>query len=152
MLAFTKNRIIHVVLYTATTATFSICMSSWRSISLVGIGSFLTQERGWSRWVVARGTRWFVAALNWTWIKMCFHHGHCGTRNVKPVTCFISGDPSVWAVENSSRLRPPVYCDLPYWNIKKLNWKINSLAWVRERTIPTERPPLVCEVSANFCG
>jgi hypothetical protein len=27
----------------------------------------------------------------------------------------------------------------------------NSVAWVRERTIPTERPPLVGEVSANFC-
>jgi hypothetical protein len=30
--------------------------------------------------------------------------------------------------------------------------KKNSVAWVRERTIPTERPPLVGEVSANFCG
>jgi hypothetical protein len=28
----------------------------------------------------------------------------------------------------------------------------NSVAWVRERIIPTERPPLVGEVSANFCG
>jgi hypothetical protein len=28
----------------------------------------------------------------------------------------------------------------------------NSVAYVRERTIPTERPPLVGEVSANFCG
>jgi hypothetical protein len=27
-----------------------------------------------------------------------------------------------------------------------------SLALVRERTIPTERPPLVGEVNANFCG
>jgi hypothetical protein len=27
-----------------------------------------------------------------------------------------------------------------------------SMASVRERTIPTERPPLVGEVSANFCG
>jgi hypothetical protein len=26
------------------------------------------------------------------------------------------------------------------------------VAWVRERTIPTERPPLVGEVRANFCG
>jgi hypothetical protein len=26
----------------------------------------------------------------------------------------------------------------------------NSVAWVSERTIPTERPPLVGEVSANF--
>jgi hypothetical protein len=27
----------------------------------------------------------------------------------------------------------------------------NSVALLRERTIPTERPPLVGEVSANFC-
>jgi hypothetical protein len=27
-----------------------------------------------------------------------------------------------------------------------------SAALVRERTIPTERPPLVGEVTANFCG
>jgi hypothetical protein len=25
------------------------------------------------------------------------------------------------------------------------------MVWARERTIPTERPPLVGEVSANFC-
>jgi hypothetical protein len=29
---------------------------------------------------------------------------------------------------------------------------LNSVALVRERTVPTERPPLVGEVSANFCG
>jgi hypothetical protein len=34
---------------------------------------------------------------------------------------------------------------------KKLK-KLNSVALVRERTIPTERPPPVGEVSANFCG
>jgi len=28
----------------------------------------------------------------------------------------------------------------------------NSVSLVRERTIPTERPPLVGEVGANFCG
>jgi len=28
----------------------------------------------------------------------------------------------------------------------------NSVALVRERTIPTERPPPVGEASANFCG
>jgi hypothetical protein len=26
------------------------------------------------------------------------------------------------------------------------------MVWVRERTIPTDRPPLVGEVIANFCG
>jgi hypothetical protein len=30
--------------------------------------------------------------------------------------------------------------------------KLNSMAWVRERTIPTKRPPLVGEVIANLCG
>jgi hypothetical protein len=29
---------------------------------------------------------------------------------------------------------------------------LSSVASVLERTIPTERPPLVDEVSANFCG
>jgi hypothetical protein len=28
----------------------------------------------------------------------------------------------------------------------------NSVTLVRERTIPIERPPLVGEVSANYCG
>jgi hypothetical protein len=32
-----------------------------------------------------------------------------------------------------------------------LQTKLNSVALVRERTIPTERPPPVGEVSANFC-
>jgi hypothetical protein len=30
--------------------------------------------------------------------------------------------------------------------------KLNSVALVRKRTIPTERPPFVGEVSANFGG
>jgi hypothetical protein len=28
----------------------------------------------------------------------------------------------------------------------------NSVAFVRKQTMPTDRPPLVGEVSANFCG
>jgi hypothetical protein len=28
--------------------------------------------------------------------------------------------------------------------------KLNSMAWVRERTIPAEQPPLVGKVTANF--
>jgi len=37
-----------------------------------------------------------------------------------------------------------------YYVTKKT--KLNSVTLVRERTIPTERPPPVGEVSANFCG
>jgi hypothetical protein len=36
--------------------------------------------------------------------------------------------------------------------LKQYKLKLNSVVWVRERTIPTERPPLVGEVIANFCG
>jgi hypothetical protein len=32
------------------------------------------------------------------------------------------------------------------------NKQTNSAASVRQRTLPTERPPLVIEVSANFIG
>jgi hypothetical protein len=44
------------------------------------------------------------------------------------------------------------------WHIREENTyickykKLNSMALVRERTIPTEWPPPVGEVSANFCG
>jgi hypothetical protein len=34
----------------------------------------------------------------------------------------------------------------------KMNYLLTYfVALVRKRTIPTERPPLVCAVSANFC-
>jgi hypothetical protein len=36
--------------------------------------------------------------------------------------------------------------------VRRADSKLNSVALVRERTIPTERPPPVGEVSANFCG
>jgi hypothetical protein len=38
------------------------------------------------------------------------------------------------------------------WTVARNNNNNNSVALVRERTIPTERPPLVGEVNANFCG
>jgi hypothetical protein len=52
-----------------------------------------------------------------------------------------------WAVDPKTVpphefLFPPCYC----------NKKLSSVAWVRERTLPTEWPLLVGEVIANFCG
>jgi len=44
------------------------------------------------------------------------------------------------------------------WNLfpcsqyRRLYKQTNSVALVHTRTIPTERPPPVGEVSANFCG
>jgi hypothetical protein len=41
----------------------------------------------------------------------------------------------------------------PETKIEKINKKkLNSVAIVRKRSIPTERPPLVDEVSTNLCG
>jgi hypothetical protein len=37
------------------------------------------------------------------------------------------------------------------WNASTKS-KLNSVALARKRTIPTERPQPVGEVSANFCG
>jgi hypothetical protein len=45
-----------------------------------------------------------------------------------------------------------------YWEIlvnsgeQSPSKKLNSVALVRKGTIPTERPQLVGEISANFCG
>jgi hypothetical protein len=41
---------------------------------------------------------------------------------------------------------------LEYFSPLNLHIKKNSMVRVSERTIPTERPPLVGEVIANFCG
>jgi hypothetical protein len=44
------------------------------------------------------------------------------------------------------------YCIKPQHTKIHTQKKTNSMVWVRERTIPTERPPLLGEVIANFCG
>jgi hypothetical protein len=38
------------------------------------------------------------------------------------------------------------------WSVVSLIKKLNSMVWVREWTIPTERPPLVSEVITNIYG
>jgi hypothetical protein len=48
-------------------------------------------------------------------------------------------------ISSSSLEETKIYTD-------STNNKTNSGALVRQRTIPTERPPLVGEVSANFSG
>ena len=45
-----------------------------------------------------------------------------------------------------------IYLFTFYYNQLMHITKLNSVALVRTRTIPTERPPPVGEVNANFCG
>jgi hypothetical protein len=47
----------------------------------------------------------------------------------------------------TSTLIPALCYDIDVWNINN-----NSVALVQERTTLIERPPLVGEISANFCG
>jgi hypothetical protein len=44
------------------------------------------------------------------------------------------------------------YLYLMYFNLLVYKQTANSVAWVGERTIPIERPPLFGEASANFWG
>jgi hypothetical protein len=57
----------------------------------------------------------------------------------------IQGDSKIYGIVSWMSFR---YVD----NKCSLKLKLISMVWVRERTIPTERPPLVGEVIANFCG
>jgi hypothetical protein len=50
-------------------------------------------------------------------------------------------------------IKPLKRMNNPYLVVNnKENKKLISVALIRKRTIPTERPPFVDELSANFCG
>jgi hypothetical protein len=56
-----------------------------------------------------------------------------------------------------SQYFPIIYSEGLKKNTNNINWTIervkkNSVIRVREQSISTKRPPLVGEVSANFCG
>jgi hypothetical protein len=47
-------------------------------------------------------------------------------------------------------LTPHHQCSFFHWSSRRTKKKLISVTWVLERTIPTERPPLVGKASANF--
>jgi hypothetical protein len=57
----------------------------------------------------------------------------------------------VTRLQNTSYTKTSHKCFENIAGFKYLGKQTNSMAWVRKRTIPAERPPLVGEVSANFC-
>jgi len=73
------------------------------------------------------------------------------TRVQTLIELYIESDSKPWTQLNGKlRMKlSPFLSQIIYIYIYKL--KLNSVALVRERTIPTERPPPVGEVSANFC-
>jgi hypothetical protein len=79
----------------------------------------------------------FLHRLQSSQMLMCF-----------PVTCYYSNIPP----HAFSQSLPTDVLTASQNRLPALSLKKNSMVWVRERTIPTERPPLVGEVIANFCG
>jgi hypothetical protein len=84
-----------------------------------------------------------------------------GGSALKSVTAYVS---ETWRHRNHSSStatgvwdRPHGHTEMSGYGKKRNNYediqtKTNSVDWVRERTVPTEWPPLVGEVSVNLCG
>ena len=58
----------------------------------------------------------------------------------------------IWYARTSTQCHNPLSLPTQWRHIRRKEVLTNSVALVRERTIPTDRPPPVGEVSANFCG
>jgi hypothetical protein len=56
------------------------------------------------------------------------------------------------ALQSVPHRKPDCATPAVYTHDNQTNKQTNSVASVHERTIPTEQPPFVIEVSANFCG
>jgi hypothetical protein len=87
-----------------------------------------------------------------SFITIFFFYSRCGIQFFVPVHC-----------ASSSHLKGTIYLRIVTNNLYSVavvgniskdiqsDYKeLNSIVWVRERIIPTERPPLVGEVIANF--
>jgi len=70
-------------------------------------------------------------------------HPHCAFKLYGEVNSVKKHNYKIWLNDDEVSTSPRGLC---------IKLKLNSVALVRERTIPTERPPPVGEVSANFCG
>ena len=105
---------------------------------------------------VFEATADFKSALTWsdlTEIFLCFTHSlkENVVADLLLGVCTYSYPSSKHFFICYKKLLPKVPEHAVY-NIINSHIKKNSVALVRERTIPTERPPPVGEVSANFCG
>jgi hypothetical protein len=96
------------------------------------------------------------------WLRSALSKGReSPTPNLKTETRLVSETSCFVVIYNSRRWQKPTnpvdmfHILQPCLTSPAMHWvwqKLNSMILVRERTIPTERPPLVGEVIANFCG
>jgi hypothetical protein len=69
---------------------------------------------------------------------------------ITKITTFLKLDLFPFSCEG--REPPSLFGSLVLYTIVRILTKLNSMASFHERILPTERPPLVGDVSANFCG
>jgi hypothetical protein len=131
---------------------FISCILEGRNLACQLIGCFLT-------WLTVRWQRWrqYVSPKRRVLSKLPSVRDQKGA--VVTVTAMGTSNPAqaektcywVWSAPNSLSLSLSLIHTHTHKHI--YTYTKNTVAWVRERTIPTERPPLVGEVSANFlCG
>jgi hypothetical protein len=85
------------------------------------------------------------------WLNLKYYTG-IWLRTMRQITNIPQWDQSASRLRlkpSFSRVQDKSFTDWATFLLPKL--KLNSVTWVRERTIPTERLPLVVEVSANIC-
>ena len=94
---------------------------------------------------------WETPGTHRTGMRESLGPGQDGTENIASTRIRFIDLPS-----RIQSLHPLLYPRRLYSDVQCLNssryFSNNSVALVRERTIPTEWPPPVGEVSANFCG
>jgi hypothetical protein len=136
---------------------FNICLqqATYFDIRIRDI-LFLTKCNGQPQdTIVYSKCSWYLNHRGWRHVTTCHNDawysrfGDRFGRNLLPQLC-------TKAYQTATTI--PQHDSLPKWVDCLLGTSngggggYNSVVWVRERTIPTERSPLVGEVIANFCG
>jgi hypothetical protein len=120
--------------------TSSLAVEAHFSNSLISVNTFIP-------WTYS----YFSSRVPYYDIKRCYTMIVKQTPILQPLLSNGSANESVsvWSVNNNitATVTNPYHRILGFLYRKK---KTNSMAPVRKRTIPTERPPLVSEVSASF--
>ena len=129
--------------------------------------SFCTTSRTSVRKLNVANYKWMSNKMCETWGYHCDYLKNIFPRDEKPCHLLENTDHpedfhkrrcsntrKVTVSQKTPRMPPPKtrVNGMRHTNNKMTKLKLNSVALVRTRTIPTERPPPVGEVTANFCG
>jgi len=115
------------------------CQSSGSCVYYRGAWCSSDEKPSCVRWI----SKFYIPSLSLIWRGIKLSHSsmfHCtGIYNFSGINIFAGGggESFVFVFNSTSLTRRSLK---------------NSVALVRTRTIPTERPPPFSEVSANFCG